>query len=71
MEMDHAHTWMDDEDGQWRHIKNESMGSWRRIMIVVHCYSIVVLCYSIVVLCYSSLAVYDSILALWYSILAL
>ena len=26
MEMDHAHTWMDHEDGQWRHMKNESMG---------------------------------------------
>ena len=34
MEMDHAHTWMDHEDGPWRHIKNEWIGSWTRIMIV-------------------------------------
>ena len=81
MEMDHAHTWMDHEDGQWRHIKNESIGSWRCIMIgswrgidgslqytatVFSCYARVFSCYATVFSQYTTVfSHYDTVFWGW------
>ena len=54
MEMDHAHTWMDHEDGQWRHIKNESIGSWIGIDGSLQYTATVFSCYARVFSCYAT-----------------